>query len=109
MNREGFGLFLVIGALFGLWLYATGRADAVLRIIREGAPQTLGVQPLGVGAAGGGSNILTTVAQCGFDPATGSFDVACLGDVWRGLNSPDDLWSGVGDVVGSITGGLIRL
>jgi hypothetical protein len=91
MKQEA-GLLLILVAFTGLWLYNTGRLQAVLNVINNPQPQSgpagLPAKPV-VGGGGGGGTTAEEIGMC-YNQVVSTYDISCVDSIWKGLNSPDD-------------------
>ena len=112
--KQDAGLFLIIGSLFALWLYNTGRASAMIAVIKNPstAPSLFAGGPTGTGTPGhpgsGGYTGPTNeqIAMCYEENANGVANPQCIQQIWKGLNSPDDWGAFLQNELSSIFGGL---
>lgn len=107
--KNGGGLLLILGGIFAMWLYNTGRMAAILSVIRNPSqpPATTisgGTKTTGntTGGAGGGGVTPGQVAACYAANASGMVDPACIDNIYKGLNSVDDIKSAINNVIGGI-------
>jgi len=86
--REQAGLLLIIGGLFALWLYNTGRLEAVVGVIKN--PNYQGIPPT-VTAGWQGSGTTTTSGTSVCDPTNPS----CLLQDFTGGNAITQMFNSV--------------
>jgi hypothetical protein len=102
-----------VSAAAALWLYRSGRLQGVVDAVK-GLPTGvvdpanpfgggLGTRPVSSSGGSGGVPV-ANLAACYAMVEAG--DPACLGDVWRGLNSPEDILHTIGGALDTVFGGI---
>jgi hypothetical protein len=106
--KQGFAIWLVLGALFALWLYNTGRVAAFKAfIVNTPGRSTLPGQQLGaVGTAGAAAQNSVQLAACAAEADAGVVSGDCANTFLAAASDP------IGTVsagISQLTFGLVKL
>lgn len=108
--KQGFAVWLIIGGIFALWLYNTGRVAAFKSFVvnapgQATLPGTSGGN-IKLGATGPGHPSAQKLAQCAAQADAGVVTADCAGAFMNALKYPGDTISGA---VSSLTFGIVKL
>lgn len=107
--KQNFAISLVIGSLFALWLFNTGRVAAFKSfIINTPSQPTLPTakQTSGSGGVYGGGQDSKKIAQCAAEADSGAVSTQCLLIFESAINHP---LAAIAGVVSTLSFGLIHL
>lgn len=105
--QKGFAIWLILGALFALWLYNTGRVASFKNWLMTNPAQPTLPGAVKTAAAGGSSGAdPVKVAQCGAQAAEGIVTADCLSVFGQAVSNPGKV---VASAVKTLTFGVVKL
>lgn len=106
MKNSG-AVFLILGSIAALYLYNTGRAEAIVNVLKDPDWKKPNERQIiagnGAAANGGGGGGKTKVdpaelAKCYAEISAGGFSGDCIGDIFGLLRDPFDSLKQIGNI-----------